>query len=82
MSRIIERRGDQVYREVEDWDGSIKYEWQYDPAPKCACGKQSYCEEVKQTTFSEQYACGYVYRYTNRNGLDDNLIAVNGKRVK
>ncbi len=82
MKKILERRGDQVYVEVEDWDGHISQYWEHDPAPKCACGKQSYCAEVRQTTFSEQYACGYVYRYSNNGFWDDNVIAVNGKRVK
>jgi hypothetical protein len=85
MSRIIERRGDYVYVEEEnDWTGETTQEWRYDPEPRCACGNRTInqCREVRVTTFSETYECGYTYRYTNHNGYEDNLIFVNGKRVK
>lgn len=54
------------------------------PEIRCACGKKAYsqCKEVRVTTFSEKFACGYVVSYTNRNGYDDNLIEVNGKRIR
>lgn len=73
MSRILYRQGDQVYVEDEYGHG----EWQRDPQIKCGCGKRLYneCSIVRETTFTEQYSCGYVYRYTNHNGYDDNLIS-------
>jgi hypothetical protein len=84
MTKIVERRGDQVYVEYEDWDGNTVYEWQHDPVRLCACGKKEIgqCRELKVTTFTETYECGYVYNYTNHNGYPDNLISKNGKRVK
>ncbi len=83
--RIFERRGDQVYVTWEDdWTGEEMGEWRHDPVRKCACGRRlsGECREVRVTTFTETYACGYVYRYSNSNGYSDNLIEVNGKRVK
>lgn len=73
MSRVLYRQGDQVY--VEDEDGNC--EWVNDPEIKCGCGRRLYgeCEILSETTFTEKYACGYVYRYTNHNGYDDNPIS-------
>lgn len=83
--RIFDRRGDQVYVIwTDDWSGEEMGEWRHDPIRMCPCGKrtQGSCEEVKVTTFTETYACGYVFRYSNSNGLNDNLISTKGKRVK
>lgn len=82
--RILERRGNQVWVEYEDYDGNIVQEWQHDPVRMCACGKTTAdsCSLVRETTFTETYRCGYVYHYNNTHGYDDNLISVNGKRVK
>jgi len=80
--RIIDRCGDQIYVEDDDGYGGTIQEWRYSPEPKCACGKRSSCREVRVTTFTEQYECGYIYRYTNHNGYEDNLISENGKRVR
>ena len=83
--RILERRGDQIWVEYEDyWTGETMYEWRYEPMRMCSCGKQEYgtCDAVRITTFTETYECGHVYRYTNSNGYEDNLIEVKGKRVK
>lgn len=82
--RILERRGNQVYVEFEDWNGDTQCEWRSDPVRMCACGKreQGSCRVVRVTTFTETYSCNYVHRYSNRNGYADNLIEVNGKRVK
>jgi hypothetical protein len=82
--RILERRGDQVWIEYEDWNGNIQYEWRSDPIRMCACQRKpaTECMQLKETTFTEVYSCGFVYRYTNTNGLDDNLISVKGKRIK
>lgn len=74
------RIGDQVWVEDEDGNG----EWKHDPLPKCGCGRRlaSECGLVRETTFTETYACGHVYRYANHKGYDDNLISVNGKRSR
>jgi hypothetical protein len=80
-----ERRGDQVWVTwTDDWSGEEMSEWRYEPRRMCACGKreQGSCREIKVTTFTETYSCGYVYHYNNSNGYSDNLIEVNGKRVK
>lgn len=83
MSKIIERRGDQIYVEKEDWDGNTYYEWEYRPAQMCACGQRyiDQCDTVKVTTFTETYKCGFVFRYSNANGLEDRVISIKGKRV-
>jgi hypothetical protein len=83
--RILERHDDQVYVEyTDDWIGETTQAWEYDPVHMCACGRRTYgsCEELKVTTFSEIYSCGFVYHYTNHNGYDDNLISIKGKRIK
>ena len=83
--KIFERRGDQVYKEVEDYyTGEVTYEWVHEPERKCACGRRllGECRETKITTFTETYECGFVYRYVNHNGYADNVIEKNGKRVK
>lgn len=83
MGKIIERRGDQVYVEKEDWDGNLYYEWEYSPVQMCACGQReaSSCKTVKETTFTETYQCGFVFHYSNANGYEDRVISINGKRV-
>ena len=83
--RILERRGDQIWVEYEDyWTGETMYEWRDSPMRMCPCGKRESgkCNTVRVTTFTETYKCGYVYRYTNHAGYEDNLIEVNGRRVK
>jgi len=75
--RVLEQRGNDQYVEYTDDFGIIRQGWKYGTAEqKCACGKQNInnCREIRVTTFSESYECGYVYRYANRNGHDDNLI--------
>lgn len=81
--RELERRGDQVWVEEEDpFTGELVYEWRHIPMQMCACGKKEYgsCREIKVTTFTETYSCGFVYRYTNHNGYEDRLISKEGKR--
>lgn len=74
--------GDQVYVEYEDpYTGEMVQEWQRDDRPRCGCGQRLLreCNLVKETTFTETYACGHVYRYSNTHGYDDNLISAKGK---
>ena len=83
--RTSERRGNQILVEYEDsWTGESIQEWRHDPIRMCACGRKEIeqCEEIQVTTFTETYACGYVYRYNNTNGYNDNLISIKGRRIK
>lgn len=76
--RVLEVRGNDQYVEYTDDWGNVQQGWEYGAAAvqKCACGKQDInkCREIRVTTFSESYECGFVYRYANHNGYDDNLI--------
>lgn len=84
MTKIIERRGNQIYVEYEDCYGNLEYEWQYDPVSMCACGSKEVwqCREAEVTTFMEKYECGFVHRYHNANGLPDVPISKKGKSVR
>lgn len=83
--RIVERRGDQIYVERQDpWSGETYHEWEVSPVQLCACGKKEIdqCSEVRVSTFTETYSCGYVFHYANHNGYTDKLISENGNLNK